>query len=113
MNDTIRDYFKRRVRWCMAFGMGGFLVFASGGIVGPENPLFTLAGFVVVGGAMLATQWIKCPRCSARLGHIVMTLAVPWIKPQPNYCPYCGVSLDAPRARQTPAGPPPPINPIS
>ena len=78
-----------------------------------DNPMVSILGFLTFGGAILAMQWIKCPRCSVRLGQIAVTLAVPGLKPQPNFCPYCGVALDESRASQTPAGQHAPVNPIS
>jgi hypothetical protein len=113
VNETIRDYIKRRVRWSMAIGFAGWLVFGSGIVTGNQaiSPFVDAVGALMFGGAILAMQWIKCPKCSTRLGQIGMTLAVPGLKPQPNFCPYCGVSLDEPRVRPTPAGQP--IDPIS
>jgi hypothetical protein len=113
MNQTIRAYIKRRVRWCMAIGIGGWVVIATSIGTRIDNPIVSILGFLMFGGAILALQWIKCPRCSVRLGQIAMTLGVPGLKPQPNFCPYCGVSLDEPRAKQTPADQQAPFNPIS
>jgi hypothetical protein len=113
MNETIRAYIKRRVRWCMAIGIGGWAVIATSIGTRIDNPIVSILGFLMFGGAILALQWIKCPRCSVRLGQIAMTLGVPGLKPQPNFCPYCGVSLDEPRAKHTPADQQAPFNPIS
>jgi len=69
-----------------------------------------MAGF---GAAIIAMLWINCPRCSARLGQsIAGSLAIPGLRPQPNFCPYCGVSLDEPRMQQTAPGLKAPFNPI-
>lgn len=117
MNETIRESLTRRVRWCMAIGIGGWVAIAfstavGGGGSGFENPIF-IVGFITFMGAMLALQWmIKCPRCSVRLGQLAFTLGIPGLKPKPNFCPYCGVSLDETRARRTSAGQPPPHSPI-
>jgi hypothetical protein len=113
MNETIRAYIKRRVRWCLAIGIGGWVVIATSIGARVDNPMVSILGFLTFGGAILAMQWIKCPRCSVRLGQIAVTLAVPGLKPQPNFCPYCGVALDESRASQTPAGQHAPVNPIS
>lgn len=97
----------------MAIGIGGWIIIAASIGARPENPIFNILGFLVFGGAILALQWIKCPRCSTRLGQMVMPLAVRAFKPQPNFCPYCGVSLDEPRAHQHQPMPEGPQNPIS
>ena len=39
-------------------------------------------------------------------------MAIPLLKPQPNFCPYCGVSLDEPRMKQPAPGLKAPFNPI-
>jgi hypothetical protein len=106
MNETIRDYLKRRVRWCMAVGIGGWVIFASSIVTHVDNPMINILGFVMFGGSILALQWmLKCPRCSVRLGQIAMTLGIPGLKPQPNFCPYCGVSFQEPRSTQTAINP--------
>lgn len=111
MRDTIRDRIKRRVRWCAAIGIGGWLILplgaaTSGGRLPP--PLFVL-GFVLFLGAMLALQYaIKCPRCSTKIGQeIGMRVGLSLWGKQPNFCPYCGVSFDeacSPTAGQLPPG---------
>ena len=110
MDETIRNYIKRRVRWAIAIGIGGWLLFAVSGFAFPndENPLVILPGFLVFGGAIFAIQRTKCPRCSVSLGQIGMALAVPVFKPQPNFCPYCGVNFDEPRQQHQN-----PVNPIN
>lgn len=107
MNETIRDYLKWRVRWRVAIAIGGWVVVAASVGTHVDNSIASIAGVLTFGGAILSLQWIKCPKCSVRLGQIAMTLGVPALKPQPNFCPYCGVSLDEPRSTQTT------INPIS
>ena len=121
MNDTIRAYIKRRVRWLFAVGVFGWLVFPlsaflrhdePGGKLGPALPA---VGMLVFVGAILALNWaIKCPRCRANLGRtIAMPLGLSWGSgAKINFCPYCGVNLDEPRAPHTPAAPPTPFNPI-
>jgi DNA-directed RNA polymerase subunit RPC12/RpoP len=104
MNDSIRDYLKRRVRLTMAIGLGGWLLVAvaMGSTHGKEPPPpLLIAGFVMFGGAILILQWIRCPRCSARLGQCItmglgFNLSILGRKKSPNFCPYCGVSLDQP-----------------
>jgi len=108
MNQSIRDYLKRRVRWAMAILIGGWVLFASSIVTHMDNPVLNIVGALMFGGGILFMNWgNKCPRCAARLGQLAVTMAIPGLKPQPNFCPYCGVSLDEPREPQT-AG----INPI-
>jgi hypothetical protein len=106
MTGTIRDYIKRRVRWCLAVAVAGWLTVAIGGglakTLPPGIPPFALPliGLVMFGGSILALQRIaKCPKCKANLGRtIAMPLALSWGSgPKINFCPYCGVSLDEPR----------------
>lgn len=106
MNQTIRDYLTRRIRWCLAFALGGWLLIAlGGGLAGYlpaalPRPAIPLLGFAVFFGAIIAMQrWIKCPKCKANLGR---TIAMPLAfhlgsGPRVSFCPFCGVSLDEPR----------------
>lgn len=112
MSETIRARIKRRVRWCAAVAVAGWvIIFATAATHTsgtPPSPLIAV-GFALFGGAALASQWaIRCPRCSARLGQeIGMRVGLSLFGKKPNFCPYCGVSLDAPCSpsvvQQTPA----------
>ena len=106
MNQTIRDYLKGRIRWCLAFAVGGWILIALGGGAARHLPesiprvAIPLTGFVVFFGAIVAMQRsIKCPKCNARLGQtIAMPLAFNFGSgPRVNFCPFCGVHLDEPR----------------
>jgi hypothetical protein len=113
MSETIRDYLKRRVRWTWGIAFACWLVAAFAGSAGVKNPFFLVAAVAGFGGATLSMLWIKCPRCSVRLGQsIAGTLAIPGLRPQPNFCPYCGVSLDEPRLMQPTQPTKLPYNPI-
>ena len=106
MNQTIRDYLKGRIRWCLAFAVGGWLLIALGGGLAQALPAgipraaIPLVGFAVFFGAIVTMQRsIKCPKCKARLGQ---TIAMPLAfhigsGPRVNFCPFCGVNLDEPR----------------
>jgi hypothetical protein len=113
MNETIRAYLKRRVRWCLAIGIGGWLIIIATSVGGRDaKPIVAMLGFLTFGGAIIAMQWIKCPRCLVRLGQLAMILGVPGLRPQPNFCPYCGVRLDEPRTPQAPDTQQTAVNPI-
>jgi hypothetical protein len=102
MNQTIRDYIKRRVRWLFAVGILGWLILPASQLLWPaEKSALPLAavGMIVFFGAILALNYfVKCPRCRANLGRtIAMPLALSFGSgPKINFCPYCGVSLDEP-----------------
>lgn len=100
MNPTIRDVIKRRVRWISLIAVAGWLLFPlsmSQVQKGhPPPPLF-FVGMLLFVGAILAIQFVvRCPRCSAPLGQIALTIAFGWLRRRVNFCPYCGVSLDEP-----------------
>ena len=111
MDETIRDRIKRRIRWCMAIGLGGwFLPAFSMGLIGtlvaPSHindriaGAFYLTGFLVSGGAVLAARRTLCAGCSEAIGKMIgMSVAYPIFRKPANFCPYCGVHLDqaAPR----------------
>ena len=119
MNQTMRDYIRRRVWWCVAFAVGGWLMFPLGAAFerrlpdGVARAAVWIVGFVMFGGAILALQrFVRCPKCKARLGQtIAMPVAFSWGSgPKVNFCPFCGVNLDEPLPR--PQSPPQSLNPI-
>lgn len=103
MQKTIRKFIRRRVRLLAAAAFGGWLLVAlsaalSSGHAQPHPPsVLMICGFVLFGGAaLLLGLWIRCPKCSRRLGQ---TIAVPVAfggMKAPNFCPFCGVDLDQP-----------------
>jgi hypothetical protein len=105
MSGSIRQYIKRRVWWCAAVALGGWLMIPLGGAIARNLPdgfmriVLPVVGFVMFGGAILALQWaVRCPKCTAKLGRTVaMPIAFSWGSgPKINFCPYCGVNLDEP-----------------
>ena len=106
MDETIRDRLKRRIRWCMAIGLGAWLMPAFvmgiiGALVAPAHihngaaGAVYLSGFLVFGGAMLVARRTLCPACSEPIGKMVgMSVAFPFFRKPANFCPYCGVHLD-------------------
>ncbi|HEY3852451.1 MAG TPA: hypothetical protein VGL87_15860 [Steroidobacteraceae bacterium] len=100
---TIRDYIKRRVRWGFGIGVASWLVIAISGPMGfggPKLGYLPVIGVFGFMGAIASFLFIRCPKCSARLGQtIAMPAAFRLFGPQVKYCPYCGVSLDEPIER--------------
>jgi hypothetical protein len=107
MNETIRDFVTRRVRGSLLMGIGGWALAACAILTrNPAmEPIQIVAGMFMVAGAILNMYAIKCPRCSATLGPVVMRLAIPGLKPKPNFCPFCGVSFSEQRQPQTNSNP--------
>lgn len=114
MSETSRRYIKKRVSWALGAGFGGWLLVMVTGATTDSNARASMAiGFLIVLVSAIATRWIKCPKCSTRLGpSIALQVAVPAGRPRINFCPYCGVSLDEPRAQQETITTKP-VNPIS
>ena len=99
MNETIRDRLKRRVRWAMAVGFSGLLLAMAGPFVIPDDYASLVAiGPLMFAGAIITVQWLtKCPKCETRLGQeMSQRIAFTFFGKQPNFCPYCGTSLDEP-----------------
>jgi hypothetical protein len=114
MNETIRDYIKRRVRWALVIGAGAWVALALTGLTGITNPAVAGLGFAVFFAAILAIQFIKCPRCATRLGQVAMLIGPLWSgKKSINFCPYCGVNLNELREpRRSSEAPVRAVNPI-
>lgn len=121
MNETIRDVLKRRVRWCVAVGAAGLVVFVAAPLTGMSqraqpNPALVVLGWGLFAAALVSLQWFaaKCPKCSQRMGQeIAMRVALAIRRKPPNYCPYCGVSFDEPLPNtKGPVESQNPINPI-
>jgi hypothetical protein len=107
MEETIRGRLRRRIRWCVAIGLGGSVLpaFSMGFMSASKThqiPTETAAivyatGFLVTGGALLFARVTLCPACSARIGRSIgMSVAFPIFRKPANFCPYCGVHLDKP-----------------
>jgi hypothetical protein len=106
MGETMRDRLKRRIRWCIAIGVGGWVTSAfSVGVIGAlvaHTQVYNraagaayLSGFVVLGVAVFAARRTLCPACSEPIGKMIgMSVAFPFFRKPANFCPYCGVHLD-------------------
>lgn len=116
MSETNRRYVKKRVYWALGAGVGGWLLVMLTGATTESNARASIIlGFLIVLVSAIATRWIKCPKCSTRLGQsVAIHVAVPAGRPRINFCPYCGVSLDEPRTQhETATTSTNPVNPIS
>lgn len=100
---TIRMFIKRRVWALTAVGFTSWLLFALSAALSDATtrkhppPVLAVCAFVLFGAAALFLQlWVRCPKCSRRLGQtIALPVAFGGMK-APNFCPYCGVDLDTP-----------------
>jgi hypothetical protein len=96
---TIRDGLRRRKRWVLILLFGAWLVFAFTIIpTAGEPPILAIVPGIAFFGAMIFLGFfIRCPRCRGNLGvlNAGFSKVVPFYTVI-NYCPYCGVSLDAP-----------------
>lgn len=97
MPETIRERIKRRVRWTLGAAVLGWLLVASPSTVkGSVAIAAAMLGMVLFLGAIISLALVRCPKCSARIGH---TIAMPVAfslgrRQRVNYCPFCGVHLD-------------------
>jgi hypothetical protein len=114
MSETIRQRLKKRGRMMLLVTLAGLLIFGSSAFVGLDSPQPALVavGWLLAIGGLVAIRWIKCPQCRATIGTpIAMPLVFPqFLGAKPNYCLYCGVSLDEPvpqpeAKRSPPQGP--------
>lgn len=112
--ESIRSRIKRRVRWLAALAALGWLTFPLSAALnrGHPEPLYVLCGMVPFLGGIFGFQYaIKCPRCRTRMGQeIGMRIGLSIWGKEPNFCPYCGVSLDEPCSRE--ASPKETTNPV-
>lgn len=101
MNESIRDYLKRRVRWTMGVGFLGWLLVLSPGMTKGRTPPIAIGtaalGMLLFLASLGSMLFVRCPRCRGRIGQsIAWQVAFYWIGRRVNYCPYCGVHLDEP-----------------
>ena len=113
MNETIRDYLKRRQRWYLVvFAVGLALVFLPPILANAidrdwlrvHRELYMaarLAGVLVLLSGSLLRSRVKCPKCAKPLGAQGR-----WSSGVPAFCPNCGVNFDEPMPQN-------PISPIS
>jgi hypothetical protein len=95
---TISELIHGKLRKAKIIGFLFWLAFAATIFMPGEGNMFFVSfiPFAGFGGTILYAMYsVKCPRCSASLGHVSMSLRSPFSrKVKLNYCPNCGVSLD-------------------
>lgn len=100
MGKTIRNVIRQRVWAIAAAAFSGWpLLVLSGTFVKHQGPRpIAFLGFLLFMGAVIGLNFfVKCPKCFSRLGHtIAMPVAFGGKKTAPNFCPFCGASLDDP-----------------
>jgi drug/metabolite transporter (DMT)-like permease len=93
MEETMREYLKRRQQWYVVIFVAGLALVLVPGILGRHNqyyPLLRLAGVLVLLGGSLLRSRVKCPKCDKPLGATGRWSTVP------AFCPNCGVNFDEP-----------------
>jgi len=97
---TIRQFIRRRL--AIGYGLVFVGLFVQLGIEysgGNSNDLLLLAlAFTpCAAGILLVTFGVRCPRCRANLGAVAAGRFAFSRGARMNFCPFCGVSVDAPR----------------
>lgn len=100
---TIRQHIRRRATIGLGILFGAWLAMGALGIATRgAAPWFAAAmaagALIFIGGIIYLTFFLRCPRCSGRVGQtIAWALLFQWgWQQRVNFCPYCGVKLDEP-----------------
>ena len=101
MPETIRRHLMHRARRGQTVVVVLWVGLAASAVFIHDRAMIPwfLAGFVVFAGSVLYAMYVRCPKCRAILGYCVtghIRLKGSRLLPRPNFCPYCGVSLDEP-----------------
>jgi|SRR6185437_8189362 len=101
MSETIRERLKSRARLCLVLVFGGFVLFMlTPAVYGTGRmasiPVLPFVGLAMALVGMIVMQWlIKCPKCNSRMGQeMSYRLGFSMFRKPPNFCPFCGISLD-------------------
>lgn len=100
-HDTIRSHLKRKVRRILLLCGCGLVLFVLGPLAmetGKGFVWFPFVGWAMFMAGIITVQWFtKCPKCETRLGQeMSWKIGARFWGKAPNFCPYCGVSLDEP-----------------
>jgi hypothetical protein len=110
MTVTIKDHLRRRTRLLFAIGFAGWLTCAGSAFVvnadtpcrphcgGNRPPPTIFLGLpLFLGAAIGLAFFVKCPRCTGRLGFVAGAAMTRGVLTRPiNFCPFCGVNLNEP-----------------
>lgn len=104
MGESIGQYVRRRVRFTAVILAGGIATLAY--LVDHRSEPWAATAALVVFGAMAAGLiWsgsVKCPRCGGLFSRDDFArFAWPFLS-EPDSCPECGISLDAPKESEHP-----------
>ena len=106
MNETIRQHVKRRALISLAVvlvGIGLLWVLIAIAPYAPRTAqvlaVFILAGIVV--GSLAAAAGMRCPRCGRRYTRNDYARFAWFFLSEPEACPRCGESYDAPWRKWT------------
>ena len=100
MNATIRSKLGRQKMLVNILGFTAIPCFGVGGALSNEHVwaiALVIIAFAMFGVAMLILYCgMRCPRCRRTIGVSITCSGGPFsISKKYNYCPCCGVSLDA------------------
>lgn len=88
---TIREALKAQMFKARVVAFGFWLLFAAGFFLpnnSPFKPLLLIPFIGFAGSVLYILFFVKCPKCSARLGQAMGGIN------KPNFCPGCGVNFD-------------------
>ena len=89
---TIRETLSTQLFRAKVVSFGSWVLIAAGYFLPKGSALQTLVlvAFLCFAGSVLyIIYFVKCPKCSARLGQAMSGMS------KPNFCPGCGVSFDS------------------
>jgi len=113
MNETMREYLKRRQRWYLVASVVGLALLFLPAVVAnaidrdwlrAHRELYMgarAAGLLILLGAALLRSRVKCPKCNKQLAAQGR-----WSSNVPAFCSSCGGNFDEPMPQN-------PISPIS
>jgi len=80
----------------MAVGLTGFALAFLAPEIPAEYRFVAVIGPMMFVVGIITVQWLtKCPKCDTRLGQeMSQKIAFTFFGKAPNFCPYCGISLD-------------------
>ena len=95
---TIRDVMRRKKRLALLILVASWLSFTPSVVVesGGRSLLALVPVAVFIGGIVFLAFFIRCPQCKGNLVKLTTNVGKIGSQAGTNFCPHCGVSLDAP-----------------